>query len=202
MSRKKEREKLLEYMYYAFLICWFWKFVRNRDDLFASQVTLRNLGLSHHRSLSYERSLVRLTSFSFLLSLADASSWHLRRVSLRSFARTFAFQFAFTLLALDKGWIMYSPTSEQTSMQPEWQISLPSEPGHESTSASTLPSLPPLLVYLLKDPEFLRDVPRSRMNPDGTRQRSSILLISSEIPPLLRNFQINYRIPTRKFPVT
>lgn len=31
---------------------------------------------------------------------------------------------------------MYFPTSEQTSMQPEWQISLPSEPGHESTSAS------------------------------------------------------------------
>lgn len=31
---------------------------------------------------------------------------------------------------------MYSSTSEQTSMQPEWQISLPSEPGHESTSAS------------------------------------------------------------------
>lgn len=61
----------------------------------------------------------------------------LRRVSLCSFARTFAFQFAFTLLVPDKGWIMYSPTSEQTSMQPEWQISLPSEPGHESTSAST-----------------------------------------------------------------
>lgn len=47
---------------------------------------------------------------------------------------------------------MYFPTSEQTSMQPEWQISLPSEPGHESTSASfsfSFFSLPPSFFFFL-----------------------------------------------------
>lgn len=48
-------------------------------------------------------------------------------------------------------------------------------------SLSTPPHLPPLLFYLLKGSEFSQDVPRSRMNPDGTRQRTLILLTPSEI---------------------
>lgn len=48
---------------------------------------------------------------------------------------------------------MYFPTSEQTSMQPEWQISLPSEPGHESTSASFS------FFFLLLPPSFFFSPP-------------------------------------------
>lgn len=53
---------------------------------------------------------------------------------------------------------MYFPTSEQTSMQPEWQISLPSEPGHESTSASFSFSFffPPSFFFFLSTSLFLK----------------------------------------------
>lgn len=56
---------------------------------------------------------------------------------------------------------MYFPTSEQTSMQPEWQISLPSEPGHESTSASLIR----VFYFFFHLPFFPSSLPSPRFFP-------------------------------------
>lgn len=103
--------------------------------IFKSIVIWQNLGLPP----SIDQDLVRLVS-SLFTSIPPSISflvfgWHLTTSFVRS-SRP------------DKGWIMYFPTSEQTSMQPEWQISLPSEPGHESTSASFS------FFFLLLPPSF------------------------------------------------
>jgi len=111
------------------------------DDLFASRRSLHDIwdylgdtaaaAADHTRGPSLGAHIPLLFTLSLLRRCHLASSTR-STLAVRSHLRL---PVCFTLLVPDKGWIMYSPTSEQTSMQPEWQISLPSEPGHESTSA-------------------------------------------------------------------
>lgn len=94
---------------------------------------------------------------------------------------------------------MYFPTSEQTSMQPEWQISLPSEPGHESTSASFSFSfffpLLPFFFFFFSPPPYSWKVHLYRKSSNNSSSNISriqkIWRVTSSTPSFFRLSLIN-----------